>query len=100
MKPINPRPGVVVAITDKRGELADFDPGAYRRREKMRMERSRANGTAKGDQRRKAGVLQHQRRGGDHERQPGDGAKDDDCLGGPGNDGDGGCEASDPPGHF
>lgn len=43
MKPINPRPGVVVAITDKRGEIIDYDPGAFYRREKIRREKQREN---------------------------------------------------------
>ena len=41
MKPINPRPGVAVAITDRFGEIADYDPWAYYRREKIRRERIR-----------------------------------------------------------
>ncbi|MBQ1281476.1 MAG: hypothetical protein IIY16_04450 [Oscillospiraceae bacterium] len=38
---INPRPGVVVALTDKRGELACYDPAAYRRAEWQRNEKLR-----------------------------------------------------------
>ena len=41
MKPINPRPGVSVAITDRRGELACYDPNAYRRKECYRNEKIR-----------------------------------------------------------
>ena len=41
MAAINPRPGVVVAVTDRRGELACYDPSAYRRRDYMRNEKQR-----------------------------------------------------------
>lgn len=37
MTPINPRPGVVVAITDRRGEIACYDPNAYKRRDYIRI---------------------------------------------------------------
>lgn len=50
---INPRPGVAVAITDRFGEIACYDPNAYRRRdymrnEKIREEERRPAGYAKG----------------------------------------------------
>lgn len=38
---INPRPGVVVAIASKDGEIALSDPSAYRRRDYLRNERVR-----------------------------------------------------------
>lgn len=41
MAAINPRPGVVVAITDRRGEMALYDPNAYRRKEWQRNEKMR-----------------------------------------------------------
>lgn len=41
MKPINPRPGVVVVITDRRGEIACYDPNAYRHRDYYRNEKTR-----------------------------------------------------------
>lgn len=41
MAPINPRPGVVVAITDRCGEIARYDPNAYRRQEWQRNEKIR-----------------------------------------------------------
>ena len=41
MAPINPRPGVVVAITDRRGEITCYDPNAYRRQEWQRNEKMR-----------------------------------------------------------
>lgn len=55
MKPINPRPGVAVAITDRFGEIADWDPAAYRRREKIRRERIRKEEEDAEDERRAAG---------------------------------------------
>lgn len=41
MAAINPRPGVVVAITDRRGEMALYDPNAYRRKDYIRNEKLR-----------------------------------------------------------
>lgn len=41
MGAINPRPGVVVAITDRCGEIACYDPNAYRRRDFLRNEKIR-----------------------------------------------------------
>ena len=41
MAAINPRPGVVVAITDKRGDIACYDPNAFRRAEWQRNEKIR-----------------------------------------------------------
>lgn len=41
MTPINPRPGVVVAITDRRGEIDCYDPNAYMRQEWQRNEKMR-----------------------------------------------------------
>lgn len=49
MKPINPRPGVAVAITDRWGEIADYDPNAYKRMEFYRHEKLRkGKGDAEG----------------------------------------------------
>lgn len=56
MKPINPRPGAVVAITDRNGEIADYDPAAYRRREKIRRDRIRKEQEDAEDERGTAGA--------------------------------------------
>lgn len=40
MKAINPRPGVVVAITDRLGDIAVYDPGAFIRRERSRRRKA------------------------------------------------------------
>ena len=41
MAQINPRPGVVVALTDRRGEIACYDPNAYKRRDYLRNQKIR-----------------------------------------------------------
>lgn len=41
---INPRPGVVVVVTGKDGEIALYDPGAYRRRDYLKNEKERQKG--------------------------------------------------------
>lgn len=41
MAAINPRPGVVVAITDRRGEIACYDPNAYKRKDYHRIQKIR-----------------------------------------------------------
>ena len=38
MAPINPRPGVVVALTDRLGDIAVYDPDAWWRKERKRYE--------------------------------------------------------------
>ena len=46
-KAINPRPGVVVALTDRYGDLACYDPSAYRRADYQRCEKIRKAREAK-----------------------------------------------------
>lgn len=48
---INPRPGVVVALTDRYGGIAVYDPNAYRRRDWQRAEKQRRE-AAKNDKER------------------------------------------------
>lgn len=63
---INPRPGVVVATTDRFGDIACYDPNAYRRRDYIRnkkileAEKENEDEPAESGALRKAGVLLHQ----------------------------------------